>query len=157
MGLAGSRKRAAPGASPIVQHQQRSGVEHNGAMAATMQDQYMSWDQQPVSNSASTYPDHIGSYSSNLYNGGTQHHAAPVPGSNQLTRRGLGQQLVPRANHNNAGNDTWPLAADEGIKQANEDAWMNNGDDLEQRAMIAKRETQAKRKQIPPFVQKLSR
>ncbi len=157
MGLAGSRKRAAPGASPAIQHQQRPGIEHNGAMAATTQDQYLSWNQQPSSSSASTYPDPISNYNSNIYNGGTQSHAAPGSGLNQVARRGVGQQLVPRANYNAAGNDTWPLVVDDGIQQANEDAWMNNGDDLEQRAMIAKRETQAKRKQIPPFVQKLSR
>lgn len=126
-------------------------------MATTTQDQYMSWNQQPSSSSSSTYPDSIGNYNTNLYNVGTQPHAESVSGSNQLARRGVGQQLVSRVSCNNGGNDTWPLVADEGIQQANEDAWMNNGDDLEQRAIIAKRETQAKRKQIPPFVQKLSR
>ena len=157
MGLAGSRKRAAPGASPAVQHQQRSGVEHSGLMSSTTQDQYMSWNQQPSSVATSNYPDSTGSYGSNLYNSNAQTPTAPVPGASQLARRALGQQLVPRVSYSNAANESWPLVVDEGTQQANEDAWMNNIDDLEQRAMIAKREMQAKRKQIPPFVQKLSR
>ena len=157
MGLAGSRKRAAPGASPDAQHQQRSNVEHNGVMPTATQDQHMQWTQQPSATTTSSYPNSIGNYNSNLYNSSTQPQVPPGSGSNQLTRRALGQHLVPRVSYSNAGNETWPLVADEGIQQANEDAWMGNADDLEQRAMIAKREAQAKRKQIPPFVQKLSR
>ncbi|KAL8663166.1 MAG: hypothetical protein Q9202_004098 [Teloschistes flavicans] len=37
-----------------------------------------------------------------------------------------------------------------------ETAWRNNSDDLDQKALAAQRDAQAKRKQIPPFVQKLS-
>jgi heat shock transcription factor len=36
-------------------------------------------------------------------------------------------------------------------------AWGDDLAELEARAQIAKREAQAKRKQIPPFVQKLNR
>ena len=157
MGLAGNRKRAAPGASATVQHQQRSGVEHNAVMPTATQEQYMPWPQQPLSSTAINYPDPSSNYNSNLYNANTQLQTAPASGSNQLARRPLAQQLVSRGNYNNSGNETWPLVADESMQPTNEDAWMNNLDDLEQRAMMAKRETQAKRKQIPPFVQKLSR
>ena len=157
MGLAGSRKRAAPGASATVQHQQRSEVDQNTIMHTVKQEQYMPWPQQTPANTASNYPDPSNNYNPNLYNGNTQLQAAPVSGSNQLARRPIAQQIVSRGNYNNSGNETWPLVPNEGMQQANEDTWMNNLDDLEQRAMIAKRETQAKRKQIPPFVQKLSR
>lgn len=44
-----------------------------------------------------------------------------------------------------------------GLQQLNETGWRNEGDDLDQKALVAKRDAQAKRKQIPPFVQKLSR
>ena len=147
----------APGASATVEHQQRSGVDQNGMMPTVKQEQYMPWPQQPPSTTTSNYPDPSGSYNSNLYNGNTQLQAAPALGSNQLARRPVAQQLVSRVNYHNSADETWPMVADEGMQQANEDTWMNNLDDLEQRAMIAKRETQAKRKQIPPFVQKLSR
>lgn len=81
--------------------------------------------------------------------------------STALTRRQPSRSLVPA-----------PLQAFD----ANSDLWANFGDDagmlqppnggvddndnielLEERAQKAKREAQAKRKQIPPFVQKLSR
>ena len=35
--------------------------------------------------------------------------------------------------------------------------WADGIDDLEQKAQVAKKEALAKKKQIPPFVQKLSR
>ena len=38
-----------------------------------------------------------------------------------------------------------------------EGAWGDDIEALEQRAQVAKREAQARRKQIPPFVQKLNR
>lgn len=72
--------------------------------------------------------------------------------SNQLVRRSQNQQLAAR----NGGNQ-WQAFGDTG--QATE--WQNNvrdgHDDLEKRALAAKKDAQAKRKQIPPFVQKLSR
>ena len=69
----------------------------------------------------------------------------------------MSQHLVTRGGYNNAGNEAWPAVADGSLHQPSEASWMNDDDDLEQRAMVAKRESQAKRKQIPPFVQKLSR
>ena len=127
-------------------------------MPTTTQEQFVPWNQQPPPSTTAVYPDPTSDYNSNFYDGSTQPNAAPVSGSNQVVRRPAGQQLVPRVSYGNAGNETWPTIADEGINQGNEDVWMDNGgDDLEQKAMIAKRETLAKRKQIPPFVQKLSR
>jgi heat shock transcription factor, other eukaryote len=41
--------------------------------------------------------------------------------------------------------------------QNTENAWGDDIEELERQAQIAKREAQAKRKQIPPFVQKLNR
>lgn len=68
----------------------------------------------------------------------------------------MGQQIVPRTNYNDATSDTWPLVQDNTI-QPSAEGWGGDDDDLNRKAEIAKRETQAKRKQIPPFVQKLSR
>ena len=68
----------------------------------------------------------------------------------------MGQQIVPRASYNDTTNETWPVVQDSTV-QPPVDSWMDEHDDLNRRAEIAKRETQAKRKQIPPFVQKLSR
>ena len=141
----------------MLQKQQRSSVERSVVMPTT-QEQYVPWNQQPPPpTTTSVYPDPTGNYDSNFYTESIQPNAAATAGSNQLARRAVGQQLVPRVPYGNVGNENWPVVADEDVNQANEDAWMNNGDDLEQKAMIAKRETQAKRKQIPPFVQKLTR
>jgi heat shock transcription factor len=69
--------------------------------------------------------------------------------SGQLVRRNPNQQLATRAQSG------WgPFAnADPGA------AWEAPDDDeeLERKAVVAKKEAQSKRKQIPPFVQKLSR
>ena len=76
--------------------------------------------------------------------------------SDQLATRSTSQQLVPRADYNGLNNGTWPVLVD-AVGQPASGASLNQNDDLDRKADVAKRETQAKRKQIPPFVQKLSR
>ena len=69
----------------------------------------------------------------------------------QLVRRQPNQQVVAR--NPNTWQDVDGMAgAMPGVEQM-----VDEEDDLEQKAMAAKKEAQAKRKQIPPFVQKLSR
>jgi heat shock transcription factor, other eukaryote len=76
------------------------------------------------------------------------------PGSNQLARRPA-NQVIPRDRGRADSSDIqWTEQAD---GQRPEGAWGDNLDDLRQRAQVAKREAQSKRKQIPPFVQKLAR
>ena len=41
--------------------------------------------------------------------------------------------------------------------QGDQEAWSDDLEELERKAEIAKKDAQAKRKQIPPFIQKLSR
>ena len=41
--------------------------------------------------------------------------------------------------------------------QSNDADWVDDIAELEARAQVAKKEAQSKRKQIPPFVQKLNR
>jgi heat shock transcription factor len=57
--------------------------------------------------------------------------------------------------------DPWGQFGDDSILDPVNGALIEAGDEnieaLEQKAQVAKREAQAKRKQIPPFVQKLSR
>lgn len=69
--------------------------------------------------------------------------------SGQLVRRNPNQQLAPAPRRGQW--DGYPSPAPQ---------WENIADDdeeLEQKAAVAKKDAQAKRKQIPPFVQKLSR
>lgn len=154
----GSRKRPAPGASPIMQQHQAAPVKNIKNDSPMMSsDPYLLWQQQNLTNATTNYPDPTGNFSSNLYNDMSQPKPLSTTTSNQLTRRPVDQQLVSRTVYNSSGNDNWPIIPEDGLHQPQEQAWPINNDDLEQRAQTARRETQAKRKQIPPFVQKLSR
>jgi heat shock transcription factor len=86
----------------------------------------------------------------------------PAP-STQLARRPLNRHLVstaPRSTYDNSV-DPWSQFGDESVmdpQSANGAMEENDSiERLEERAAIAKRDAQSKRKQIPPFVQKLSR
>jgi len=76
------------------------------------------------------------------------------PGSNQLARRPANQVIPRDRGHADSSDNQWTEQSD---GQRPEGAWGDNLDDLRQRAQVAKREAQSKRKQIPPFVQKLAR
>lgn len=83
--------------------------------------------------------------------------ATPAPpAANPLARRQAQNRLVTR----NRGYEQAPaLYAENAPGGGGESAgaWGESLDELYQRALAAKREAQSKRKQIPPFVQKLSR
>ncbi|KAK7948554.1 uncharacterized protein PG986_009440 [Apiospora aurea] len=92
-----------------------------------------------------------------------QYNASGTPGttpSTALARRGNNNQLVVTShNFNTQQNDVWSYGDESLVPQQNSN---NTGEEhdnievLEERAQRAKRESQAKRKQIPPFVQKLN-
>lgn len=86
----------------------------------------------------------------------------PAPPSTALARRGLGSRaLVPTAPRQvfDSSADTWTSFGDDFQQQQPEENPADNEsiEALEERALRAKREAMGKRKQIPPFVQKLSR
>ena len=148
MAQVGTRKRPAPGASPMQspQSQNFAAINLNGGnttTTTTMTDHYPHWPQQ----GAISYADSSSNFEPSPYNGTN---GQPAAQSNQLARRTLGQQIVPRNTYNDA-------IMQENSAQPSAEQWVAENDDLERRAEVAKRETQAKRKQIPPFVQKLSR
>ncbi|KAK8872420.1 HSF-type DNA-binding protein [Apiospora arundinis] len=80
--------------------------------------------------------------------------------STALARRGNNNQLVvTNHNFNTQQNDVWVSYGDESLvpqQNSNNTADHDNIEVLEERAQRAKKESQAKRKQIPPFVQKLN-
>ncbi|MCJ1432085.1 stress-responsive transcription factor hsf1 [Xylographa pallens] len=152
----GSRKRPAPGALPVGQPQVQLPMNYNANPAQLQNEQFLNWNQGNAMSGMESYPDPSGSFSPNLYNSMIPSPNAP-DASNQLTRIPLGQQVVARGVYNGAGNETWNGTADEFPQPVREEGWNNNDDEaLAQRALVAKREAQAKRKSIPPFVQKLS-
>lgn len=114
-----------------------------------MTDQYAQWPQQ----GSMSYPDPASTFEPSLYNGA---HGLPAAQSNQIAKRNMGQQLVPRASYNDTTAEAWPAVQNSTV-QTPADGWADENDDINRKAEVAKRETQAKRKQIPPFVQKLSR
>ncbi|KAF1971804.1 hypothetical protein BU23DRAFT_173160 [Bimuria novae-zelandiae CBS 107.79] len=151
-----SRKRRAPGASPIVQQntfpdtqttapdtymntwEPTAGAEMNGFGDGAFYDQLGAYNanfgQQPSAHSRVVSLDEM--------NGGTD------MGAGTLVRRNTNQQLAAR------GRSPWGDA----FNGQGQPGWENTDDDeeLERKAAIAKKDASAKRKTIPPFVQKLS-
>jgi heat shock transcription factor, other eukaryote len=148
-----SRKRRAPGASPIENTYQDNGI------AAT--DTFMSSWNDPSAGDMSGFTDpsfYEGlNLAGNMGQPSTHNRVVSLDGMNgsadmssgQLVRRNPNQQLATRA-QNAWGQYGSPEPGS---------AWEAPDDDeeLERKAVIAKKEAQSKRKQIPPFVQKLSR
>ncbi|KAM7190515.1 hypothetical protein V8F33_009414 [Rhypophila sp. PSN 637] len=150
-----SRKRPAPGANPIIPNQ----IQRQFSPSAT--DNAFPWNQMMDSNGfVNTGSSNAASYgmmpSPAQYGPG-----APATPSTALTRRQNSRALVP------SGNRPGPFEATVEPWTGFEDAAYLQGANgtidehdnlelLEERAQRAKREAQAKRKQIPPFVQKLS-
>ncbi|KAJ5688821.1 Heat shock factor (HSF)-type DNA-binding [Penicillium macrosclerotiorum] len=152
-----TRKRPAPGTAPAG-HPQMGAVPNyqpSNPNSQLSNDQFLQWGQNPSTNTVnpSSYADpstyipasYTGNQDSSGSNGGT---------SNQLTRRQQPNQLVSR----NRGYEQSPATYPDQNSGQNpgEGAWGESLEELYQRALTAKREAQAKRKQIPPFVQKLS-
>ena len=86
----------------------------------------------------------------------------PTP-STTIARRPNNRQLVPTAQRNpyDISVDPWhPFGDDTMLDPQFNGGRMEENDNielLEEKAAVAKRDAQSKRKQIPPFVQKLSR
>ena len=133
-------------------YQQPTAQPLNGYGAAVgpqlSDDQFLQWGQ--TAQPANQYTDPMTYQSTNS-----------VPSStNQLTRRPM-SQIVTRARQQDNTNNMWH----EGTSSSNgnsmpqpvDSAWSDDLEDLERRAAVAQKEAQGKRKQIPPFVQKLNR
>ena len=153
MSQVSTRKRPAPGASPMQSpaSQNFAAVNHNSGTTttATLSDQYANWAQQ----GSVPYLESSNTFEPTPYNGS---HGLPTTQSNQLARRTMAHQMVPRTSYTEPTSETWPVVQDN-TAQSTDDNWANGDGDLIRRAEIAKRESQGKRKGIPPFIQKLSR
>lgn len=149
-----SRKRPAPGADPVSYPPQISNAASgfpDGLAQPLSNDQFLQWGQ--TGQPGPSFNDNSYAANANTYPQGNPQHV-PQP-SNQLTRRPMTQLTParPRADEDGTG---W-MDASNGGAQGPDAEWGDDIADLEARAQIAKREAQAKRKQIPPFVQKLNR
>jgi heat shock transcription factor len=143
-----TRKRRAPGASPQAPTQT---YQHDIPAPA---EQYMNWNDGTAGADLNfNDPPLYDNYGTSL--GGGHNRVVSLDGYNdgaemsgQLVRRNTNQQLAPAPRRNQW--DGFPSPTQQ---------WETVDDDeeLEQKAAVAKKDAQAKRKQIPPFVQKLSR
>ncbi|RMZ77271.1 hypothetical protein DV738_g4506, partial [Chaetothyriales sp. CBS 135597] len=163
-----SRKRPAPGTAPIgFQQVQQPDQAYVQTMNQLSDDQFLQWSQ-PMQN-ANPYQEateiQLSSDNNNTNpyqeasamqtNSDTNHNHPQVNAQSPVSRRQVNQMVTrPRSDGVVAG-QAWVETANGGQSQA-EGAWADDIQTLEQKAQVAKREAQAKRKQIPPFVQKLN-
>ncbi|CAO2649582.1 Nn.00g069670.m01.CDS01 [Neocucurbitaria sp. VM-36] len=142
-----TRKRRAPGASPQAPtqtFQQDIPVQN---------DPYMNWNDPAMSADMSGFndPSLYDTYSASMAGGGHNRVVSLEDGADlnmgQLVRRNPNQQLAPAPRRSQW--DGYPSPTQQ---------WetVDDDDELEQKAAAAKKDAQLKRKQIPPFVQKLS-
>lgn len=148
-----TRKRPAPGASPAVHPQMASISGYSSNQGPQLSnDQFLQWGQNtsPTAVNPAVFPD------INSYNAGyvSSQDGSATPTSTQLARRSM-SQIVSRTRSYDQPQS--PLMDHNGSNVSETGGWGESLAELQQRALIAKREAQAKRKQIPPFVQKLSR
>ena len=152
-----SRKRPAPGASPIgysSNPQQMQNMYQNGEQSLT-DEQFFNWGangQNPGAyTNQPTYNMPAPSYPS-------QSMSQP---SNQLARRPMNQVVSRPQQQNNAWvpeQSVTPVQQQQPPQQQDSPtSWSDDINELVAKAQVAKREAQSKRKQIPPFVLKLHR
>ncbi|RMY46522.1 hypothetical protein D0865_09230 [Hortaea werneckii] len=155
-----SRKRPAPGTSPMVQQQPTppqpaysyQQMSENPDFSNFDFSQHFNPDQSQNFNDPIFSPNNDFAYLQNTsqpaaYGGNV---TAPASASTDLIRRPRGQQLaVPGSAQQQ---EQWNGGFG-GMNGQNED---DDEQDLDRKVQLAKRDAQGKRKQIPPFVQKLS-
>ncbi|KAL2865033.1 heat shock factor family protein [Aspergillus lucknowensis] len=151
-----NRKRPAPGTSPVAPPQLGQLSNYPPTSGSPLSnEQFLQWGQNPTSSTVATpsFP------TTNPYNTAaalpTSTPDAPSAStpSNQIARRQPASQLVSRNRTYEQPSASFP-EHDAGSGESG--GWSESLEELYQRANTAKREAQAKRKQIPPFVQKLS-
>lgn len=149
-----SRKRPAPGNPPATYQptypQPPAAVNYSGFDSGISNDQFLEYGYQ------SQLDDRQNSDPRSSESAQSGYGDIPSEKPNQLARRSNNQTVI----QNRARGDVAPIRFQDqtsaGTPPANA-AWAEDIDELKQKAQVDKREAQSKRKQIPPFVQKLAR
>lgn len=155
---ASSRKRPAPGNSPLVQ--QQAAYQYPPVPESTdfTNENFLDFSNQYSNNSAYTDPTVVNNnaYTGNLNGTQADSYNAGIaqPGSTDLVRRSRGQQQQQLATRNNQ-QEQWNGGLDGGSGPVMDDD--EDEQALNMKIQMAKQDAQGKRKTIPPFVQKLSR
>lgn len=168
MSSSNPRKRAAPGASSTVQTPQIQQAYNAGSHLPNVPNaDFLRWNPNPDNQN---YVDQPSGYNMNVFNTNSlpqtstafDHPITAQSHSTQLARRpniNSNRQLVAPRTYDNPG-DWGTFGDDNMVDGQNGHGASGENDDieaLEEKAAVAKRDAQSKRKQIPPFVQKLSR
>jgi heat shock transcription factor len=147
-----TRKRPAPGTSPLPPREQTA-KDNRIASPDMAQPNFPGWQYPNMNSPSDQNAVNFSSYQSNGQQISPTNQYIPSA-AQQLTRRQLnGNQNMVQAQYGSPSNGQW---ADNGAQPPGSD-WPVQYDDLDQRAEVAKGEATAKRKTIPPFIQKLSR
>ena len=139
-----TRKRPAPGASPLSQTQSPVSTSFQQVQPQEWQPQFPA--DPPFS---ANYPVQVES----APRASTIAQSQAGTTANQLTKRNANQPVTTMPEY--VGNQQWQMT-DRTNNQLSGNGW-GQQDDLDRQALLAKEEAERKRKQIPPFVQKLSR
>ncbi|KAI0392701.1 hypothetical protein F5Y17DRAFT_344471 [Xylariaceae sp. FL0594] len=149
-----TRKRPAPGSIPIQQQQQPMSQPYNSS------EQMMSWSGNNAGNFADNVPAPVNPYAMLSPNQPQFSQGASTPSTVLARRPGNSSLITSNRTFSPQPSDAWPAFGDDGLLSNPPNASLDEHDNielLEEKAQRAKREAQAKRKQIPPFVQKLNR
>lgn len=165
----GSRACTAPGASPTVHLSNPSTIPSNPYLPTPDNKEFSNFDfsqpfgtnqtfsDQPLPAEGTNYASYLqNSAEPPTYDGSASSVGPAAPASStDLVRRTKNQQLASQMNGGLTGQEQWHTSGYGTMSGQN----MEDEDeqDLERKVQEAKREAQSKRKQIPPFVQKLSR
>jgi heat shock transcription factor, other eukaryote len=149
-----SRKRPAPGTSPAPYQSSYTPppglANYGGFDPHVSNDQFLQYGYEPqIDNPQISYNDASIPEKSN--------HSADVGGgSNQLARRPANLVASRDRGRGDSGEVQWDGQTNTNVQQL-DGAWGDDLDELKKKAQVAKRDAHSKRKQIPPFVQKLAR
>ncbi|KAI1343861.1 hypothetical protein F5Y15DRAFT_180487 [Xylariaceae sp. FL0016] len=145
------RKRPAPGSVPIPQQQM--------SQPYNPPDQILRWNGSNAPNFADNSSNSVNPYGMMTSPTQAQFAQGPTTPSNALARRGANNALVAaQRSFTPQANDHWPGFSEDGLPNQ-PGAVLDENDNielLEEKAQRARKDAQAKRKQIPPFVQKLN-
>ncbi|RKF71374.1 putative heat shock transcription factor [Golovinomyces cichoracearum] len=153
-----SRKRAAPGAFPMPPTVVTQPLTAPPNIANI---DFIKWAQNPEESPCSDSSVHniLNNYGANPTLQANLNKPTP-PLSTQLARRPISEHRITAEQNNYESLDTCVLFGNNSLMELSNKTGLEGENDsveaLEERAAIAKRDALAKRKQIPPFVQKLS-
>jgi len=151
MPASSTRKRPSPGSIPI---QQPMSQPYNSP------EQMLRWSGNNAGNFADNASAPVNPYAVLSPAQPQFNQAASTPSTVLARRAGNSALITSNRTFSPQPSDTWPSFADDNLLSNPSGGSLDEHDNidlLEEKAQRAKREAQAKRKQIPPFVQKLNR